>query len=556
MKKILIALLIALAASVTFAATYGPWGESDVVKNTDKLGPTYLMNMPLTINGSAAVQGDCVAVYRQDNSALCGLGKVLDGSGKLTLVCYAPEGVLLKFKVWVSSSGESNPKILDCPSTCDLTAPTPGAFHTGHSLSASETQDEPTVVSNPVITPPDGATFSDSCTITLSCATDGASIYYTTNGATPKTSSKYLYTGPFTVYDTVSIKAVATKEGLTKSGYVTATISKLAMTLENALGASSGMTVTTGGTADWEPVKDSTVATGALSAHSGLSNDDDECESWLQVAVSGCGKLTYYAKTSCEHDDDGTFTWDRLMVYVDGVEKLEMRMDGETGWTQKEVSFDKTGVHTVRWVYHKDESDYDGEDCAWIYGVVWTPSSAPAEPIPDIGDSPTSAQVQEALNGSADENLLANITTGAEYNSYRSWANGVKRSDGSGLAGQQAVKDSPNAWLSYALNCAKLIAIAPADGDVVIQDFEQSTAGGMFNFTVSISNVEVGSAASEEHLKKILGIVGASSLSGEKFEASKVSLTYAAPQGGKVAITAGPTDKTAKSFFMKAKLRR
>lgn len=123
------------------------------------------------------------------------------------------------------------------------------------------------------------------------------------------------------------------------------------------------------------------------------------------------------------------------------------------------------------------------------------------------------------------------------------------------LASRQS-KIPPNAWLSYALNCAKLIAVAPVDGDVVIQDFEQSSSGGLFNFTVSISNVEVGSAATEGHLKKVLGIVGASSLSGETFEASNVSLTYAAPQGGKVAITAGPADVTAKMFFMKVKLRR
>ena len=121
--------------------TYGPWGESDAVKNPDKLGPTYLMNMPLTIMGEPAAQGDCVAVYRQDTNVLCGLGKVLDDSGTLTLVCYAPAGVTLHFKVWQMSSGINDPQIYDCDAKCDLVAPASGAFLTGHSLSVSDKVD-------------------------------------------------------------------------------------------------------------------------------------------------------------------------------------------------------------------------------------------------------------------------------------------------------------------------------------------------------------------------------------------------------------------------------
>jgi len=40
------------------------------------------------------------------------------------------------------------------------------------------------------------------------------------------------------------------------------------------------------------------------------------------------------------------------------------------------------GVHTVRWVYVKDESDFEGEDCAWISGVTWKPVNL----IVDIGE--------------------------------------------------------------------------------------------------------------------------------------------------------------------------
>lgn len=121
--------------------TYGPWGESDAVKNPDKLGPTYLMNMPLTILGTAASEGDCVAVYRQDTGVLCGLGKVLDNSGKLTLVCYAPAGVKLHFKTWQLSSGINDPQIYDCDAKSDLVAPASGSFLTGHALVVTDKVD-------------------------------------------------------------------------------------------------------------------------------------------------------------------------------------------------------------------------------------------------------------------------------------------------------------------------------------------------------------------------------------------------------------------------------
>ena len=95
----------------------------------------------------------------------------------------------------------------------------------------------------------------------------------------------------------------------------------------------------------------------------------------MEVEVSGAGTLSFWCKTSCEHDDDGTFTWDRLMVYTNNVEVMEWRMDGESEWTERVLTF-AGGENTVRWCYYKDESESDGEDCAWVDGVVWTPASA------------------------------------------------------------------------------------------------------------------------------------------------------------------------------------
>ena len=73
-------------------------------------------------------------------------------------------------------------------------------------------------VAEPVITP-NGGNILDTQNITLSCATEGAAIYYTTNGTEP-TSSSTLYTAPFTLSESATVKAIAVKENYDNSPVV------------------------------------------------------------------------------------------------------------------------------------------------------------------------------------------------------------------------------------------------------------------------------------------------------------------------------------------------
>jgi hypothetical protein len=68
-------------------------------------------------------------------------------------------------------------------------------------------------VATPVITP-SGGVIDEGDLITLSCATSGAAIYYTTNGSEPTTSSA-LYSAPFAVLVDTTVKAKAFKTGTT-----------------------------------------------------------------------------------------------------------------------------------------------------------------------------------------------------------------------------------------------------------------------------------------------------------------------------------------------------
>ena len=72
---------------------------------------------------------------------------------------------------------------------------------------------EQNYVARPVITP-DAGTYYESVEVTISCATEGASIYYTLNGEDASEQST-LYTEPFTINElgTYTVKAVAIIDG-------------------------------------------------------------------------------------------------------------------------------------------------------------------------------------------------------------------------------------------------------------------------------------------------------------------------------------------------------
>lgn len=90
-----------------------------------------------------------------------------------------------------------------------------------NSAVATATYTITTQVATPTFNPAAG-TYSSAQSVSISDTTSGASIYYTTNGTTPSTSSTQ-YTTPITVSSTETINAIAAASGMTNSAVASAT---------------------------------------------------------------------------------------------------------------------------------------------------------------------------------------------------------------------------------------------------------------------------------------------------------------------------------------------
>jgi len=120
------------------------------------------------------------------------------------------------------------------------------------------------------------------------------------------------------------------------------------------------------GNANWY-IDNGEVYEGEFSTRSGSIDDEEESVLTLVLNVLFDGEISFYKKVSCEDDPNG-IGYDYLAFRVDDDEKG--RWDSEVPWSQ-EVYPISAGLHTLRWVYHKDYSVNSGSDCAWIDYIVF-----------------------------------------------------------------------------------------------------------------------------------------------------------------------------------------
>ncbi len=407
------------------------------------------------------------------------------------------------------------------------------------------------VVAVPIVAPSDGSVFyGDSCEVTITCATDGALIYYSYNEALPEIEDGYLYNAPFVIEDTTVIKAVAVFEGV-ESDYVTVAITKETKTLNAVLDVPDSVTITSDPAVRWQPVVDESAKMGGDSARSGAIGN--RTNTWLSATVEGAGTMSFWCKTSCEHDEDNMFTWDRLMIYTNDVEIAEWRMDGETDWTERTLSFGG-GTNTVKWVYYKDRTGAGGEDCAWVDAVAWSPAGA-ADPIPAVAVDADAATVNAAVDGAGFVDAAVKVTIGgsaAEYNKFKTWADGVKGVTGDALAGEAAVVANAHAAAAYLLGAERLFENEPTVeiGELAIVDGESA---GTMAMTVAVT-VKDGESAVTVSAAKVAAMFEATGDLGDWNGAVKLTptvTTSGTEASGKMTFVVTPGDGTAAKAFLR-----
>ena len=206
--------------------------------------------------------------------------------------------------------------------------------------------------------------------VSISCATEGATIRYTVDGSEPNSHSTR-YSGAFEVRESTVVKAFAMLADYANSEVATKTITKVW-----GIGDSVGLpdhAFTTDGDAGW-------VNDGGAAMRSGKITHKQA--SVLRSTFVGKGRLTFELKTSCEEDLPEYMEYDRAEVWMNGA--LKMKQDGVHDWMPFEFDLDGAST-TVEWRYVKDDVDdanYPGEDCIWVRNIVWMPELTCTTEVP------------------------------------------------------------------------------------------------------------------------------------------------------------------------------
>ena len=144
-------------------------------------------------------------------------GGSYESSVTITIAC-ATEGATIHYTLDGTTPTEASAKYsaaltLTESATLKAVAVKEGNYTASQVVSASYTitQPAPVQVATPVISPA-GGEYESSVTVSIACATEGATIHYTLDGTTP-TEASAKYSAALTLTESATLKAVAVKEG-------------------------------------------------------------------------------------------------------------------------------------------------------------------------------------------------------------------------------------------------------------------------------------------------------------------------------------------------------
>ena len=208
--------------------------------------------------------------------------------------------------------------------------------------------------------------FPEEATVTLRCATDSATIYYSLDGGHP-----ILYKEPFTVKESVSIRARAFKDGMIPSPYTGRTAHKL---LFHAAADRKGM----------KPGVRYTYHTANFVLVGQIEQDPPEASGVMpEPSIAGAPDEDHFAYHFFGYIDvpeDGIWTFftrsdDGSALYIDGT--LVVGNDGSHSATSVngQIPLEK-GLHPFKLLYFED---YEGQSLEWGWKA---PGAKDFRPVP------------------------------------------------------------------------------------------------------------------------------------------------------------------------------
>ena len=212
--------------------------------------------------------------------------------------------------------------------------------------------------------PEGGATFTDSITVTLTPGKAGLPIRYTLDGSMPTTSST-LYTGPITLTQTTTIRAITVTDGNPGPVFeATYSVSDLG----NGLDAPQ---------LNWRTSETSPWAFQTGETYDGVdavrSTDNGaywSSDAWLETTVIGPTDMSFRYKMKTGR---GTFS-----VLIDNTEQFSDTREAvySDDWHLEEVHI-PVGSHTVRFLFEMKGSRYPDFNGAWLDTVQFDALSRP-----------------------------------------------------------------------------------------------------------------------------------------------------------------------------------
>ena len=284
-------------------------------------------------------------------------------------------------------------------------------------------------VSTPTFSPA-GGTYTTEQTVTISCATSGATIYYTTDGTTPSASSTE-YNAAITISETTTLKAIAVKDGTSSS------VAEATYTINTGGGDEP---TPSGETLLWESFSGYTEASDG-SANLDPSNENLDYKGWSSftkvfLGKNGCGKLgSSSAAGSMEAKNikltgSGVLTF-KVLKYSSDTGKLNVTITGATANGDLQVTPESSWTE-----YTVNLTDANG-----TVGIKFATSSKRAyiDDIKLVAAGQTPATLLGDVNGDgevtiADVTALVNILLGKDTAGYNLKAADVNSDGGRNIA--------------------------------------------------------------------------------------------------------------------------